>query len=126
MHQQFPDDIEAADQLALVLVESADEGKRARALQISEANIRRFPNQEVTIASAAWIQFKLGSTDIADRMFSELTSKVSISSQTGYYIAQLLKSQGKDDDAKKILEAIVKQPGSFVQKKAVLEDLESK
>lgn len=126
LHQQFPDDVEAADQLALVLVESAEEGKRARAQQLSEANVRRFPNQEATIATAAWIQFRLGSTDIADRIFSELASKTAVSPQTGYYIAQLMKSRGKEEDAKKVLEAIVKQPGNFVQKKAVLESLEKK
>ena len=126
LHQQFPDDVEAADQLALVLVESTEEGKRARAQQLSEANVRRYPNQEVTIATAAWIQFRLGSADIADRIFSELASKTAISPQTGYYIAQLMKSRGKEEDAKKILEAIVKQPGNFVQKKAVLEALEKK
>ena len=124
LHQQFPDDVEAADQLALVLVESTEEGKRARAQQLSEANVRRFPNQEVTIATAAWIQFKLGSADIADRIFSELASKTPVSPQTGYYIAQLMKARGKEEDAKKILEAIVKQPGNFVQRKSVLEALE--
>jgi len=126
LHQQFPDDVEAADQLALVLVESTEEGKRARAQQLSEANVRRYPNQEATIATAAWIQFKLGSTDIADRIFSELASKTAVSPQTGYYIAQLMKSRGKEEDAKKVLEAIVKQPGNFVQRKAVMDALEKK
>ena len=126
LHQQYPDDVESADQLALVLIESSEEGKRALSKQLSEANVRRYPNQEGTIATGAWIQFKLGYVDIADRMFSELTSKRAISPQTGYYIAQLMKSRGKEDEAKKILEAIVKQPGSFVQKKAVLDALEKK
>jgi len=126
LHQQYPDDAEAADQLALVLVESSEEGKRARAQQLSEANVRRFPNQEGTLATAAWIQFKLGSVDIADRVFSELASKTAVSPQTGYYIAQLMKSRGKEEDARKILEAIVKQPGNFVQRKAVMDALEKK
>ncbi len=45
LHQANPNDFDAADHLALVLVESADEGKRARAQQISEANLRQAPTK---------------------------------------------------------------------------------
>jgi tetratricopeptide (TPR) repeat protein len=123
LHQKSPEDLEVSDQLALVLVESGDEGKRARAQQISETNLRRYPNSETTIATAAWIQFKLGSVDIANRLFSELASKASVSPQTGYYIAQVLKSLGKNDESQRILATIAKQPGLIIQRQQIGEQL---
>ena len=123
LHQKSPEDLEVSDQLALVLVESSDEGKRARAQQISETNLRRYPNSEATIATAAWIQYKLGSVDIANRLFSELASKTSVSPQTGYYIAQVLKSLGNNDESQRILATIDKQPGLIIQRRQITEQL---
>jgi Tfp pilus assembly protein PilF len=126
LHQKNPEDLEISDQLALVLVESSDEGKRARAQQISETNLRRYPNSETTIATAAWIQFKLGSVDIANRLFSEMASKTSVSPQTGYYIAQVLKSLGNNEESQRILETIDKQPGLLIQRRLIGEQLKQK
>lgn len=123
IHQSNPEDLEAADQLALVLVESSDEGKRARAQQLSEANLRRAPNVETIAATAAWVQFKLGAVDVADRMLGEMASKIALTPQTAYYIGQLLKSKGKEAEAKMVLETAVKSPGLFVQRSKVLAEL---
>lgn len=123
LHQKNPEDLEISDQLALVLVESSDEGKRARAQQISETNLRRYPNSEATVATAAWIQYKLGSVDIAHRLFSEIASKTSVSPQTGYYIAQVLKSLGNNDESQRILATIDKQPGLIIQRRQIAEQL---
>ena len=125
LHQSNPDDIEAADQLALVLAEQPDEGKRARAAQISETNLRRAPQVETTVATAAWIQFKLGSVDTADRMLGELARQTSVSPQTAFYIAELLKHRGKSEDAKRVLETAVQAPGIFVNRQKVKEELKA-
>ena len=71
--------MEASDQLALVLVESADESKRSRAKEISEAIINQTPTLRRSIATAAWIEFKLGSFEVADGMFGVLTKTGNIS-----------------------------------------------
>jgi tetratricopeptide (TPR) repeat protein len=125
LHQANPDDLESADQLALVLVEQPDEGKRARASQISETNLRRAPQIETTVATAAWIQFKLGSVDTADRMLGELARQTSVSPQTAYYISELLKHRGKTEDARQILESAVKAPGIFVNRQKAIQDLKA-
>ncbi len=52
LHQQNQDDLEVADQLALVLVESSDEAKRGRALQLSERNFRAASDIETIAATA--------------------------------------------------------------------------
>jgi len=117
LSQLAPDDLEVADQLALVLVESPNEGKRARAAQISESNLRRLPNNETTIATAAWVQFKLGSIDVADQLLGKLVGQISLSPQTAFYVSELLKANGKSEESKKVLEAAIRSPGIFPDRK---------
>lgn len=116
LHQANPDDLEAADQLALVLAESKDEGKRARALQLCEVNLRKAPGVENAVATAAWVQFKLGSVDVADRLLGELASRISLSPQTAYYVSQVLKAKGNQADATKVLKLAISSPGIFVER----------
>ncbi len=113
LHREAPDDLESADQLALVLVENADEGKRARAFQLSESNLRKAPNQEGTIATAAWVQFKLGDVDVADRLLGQLAAQTALSPQSAYYVSEVLRARGKAEESRQVLKAAVDSPGVF-------------
>jgi tetratricopeptide (TPR) repeat protein len=124
LHQSNPNDIDAADHLALVLVESTDEGKRARAQQISEANLRQAPNVERLAATAAWIKYKTGSADVADRILGQVISGGRISPQTAYYSAMILKALGKSTESRQFLKVAVESTGDFPQKKAAKAELE--
>ncbi len=123
LHRESPDDLEAADQLALVLVENADEGKRARAFQLSESNLRKAPNQEGTIATAAWVQFKLGDIDVADRLLGQLAAQTALSPQTAYYVSEVLKARGKTEEARQVLKAAVESPGIFPAREVAKREL---
>lgn len=123
LHRANPEDLDAADQLALVLVETSDEGKRARAGQISEANLRQAPNVEKIAATAAWVKFKTGSVDVADNLLGQIIKGGRISPQTLYYSAMLLKARGKKDEAMQFLKTAVEAQGSFPQKKAAKAEL---
>jgi len=125
LHQANPNDFDAADNLALVLVESNDEGKRARAQQISEANLRQAPDQERLAATAAWIKYKTGSPDVADKILGQVVSGGRISPQTAYYSAMILKSLGRQDESKQFLKIAVDAKGDFPQKKAAKAELEA-
>lgn len=118
LHQTNPEDPEIANQLALVLVESKDEAKRGRALQLAEKNLRQFSNSEAVIGTAAWIQFRLGASDVADRMLGELAKRQSLSAQTAYYAAELLASRGLAEESRKMLKAALENPGIFPQRAA--------
>lgn len=118
LHRANPNDFDAADNLALVLVESNDEGKRARAQQISEANLRQAPNQERLAATAAWVKYKTGSADVADKILGQVVSGGRISPQTAYYAAMILKSLGREDESIQFMKSAVAAPGTFPQKKA--------
>jgi tetratricopeptide (TPR) repeat protein len=125
LHQANPEDLDAADQLALVLVETRDEGKRARAGQLSESNLRQAPNAEKIAATAAWVKFRTGSVDVADNLLGQIIKGGRISPQTLYYSAMLLKARGKTSEAMQFLKAAVEAPGSFPQKKAAKAELQA-
>lgn len=125
LHQSVPEDLEVADQLTLVLIESDDEGKRGRALQLSELNLRKAGGVENAVATAAWVQLKLGSVDVADRLLGELSARIAMSPQTAFYAARVLQAKGQPDDARRILRAAVDSPGIFVQRGIVRAELEA-
>ena len=120
LHQENSEDIESGNQLVLALVEQLDEGKRARAKQLSDANLGRAPNVETIIATAAWVEFKLGSTDVADRMLGQLAASTVISPQTAYYISQVLEARNKKEDAVSVLKSALNTPGFWPQRRSVL------
>jgi tetratricopeptide (TPR) repeat protein len=125
LHQSNPSDLDAGDHLALVLIESEDEGKRARAEQIAEANLRQSPNNERIAATVAWVKYRTGSTDVADNILGQLVHAGRISSQTAYYTAQVLKSLGKPAEAKQFLQIAATAPGSFPQKRDAITEWKS-
>jgi tetratricopeptide (TPR) repeat protein len=126
LHQANGEDVESADQLALVLIERADEGKRGRAQQIAEANLRRAPNAETALATAGWVHFRLGSTDIADRLLTQAANNRRITPQTAYYIAKMFDDRGRDEDSLALYQTAVKEPGIFVQRREVEQMLKDK
>jgi hypothetical protein len=81
--------------------------------------LRKASEIENTVATAAWVRFKLGSVDIADQLLTGLASKISISPQTGYYVAEVMKAKGNFLNARQVLEASVKTPGLFVERAKV-------
>lgn len=112
-------DMESADQLALILVDSIDQGKKIRAQQLSQNNLRRAPNEENAIATAAWIEFTLGATDLADQYFNSLISRGTGNPQTIYYVARILESRGRTEEAMALYKNAVDIPGLFVQRNEV-------
>jgi tetratricopeptide (TPR) repeat protein len=115
-HQASPQDIEIADQLALVLIESTDEAKRGRALQLAERNLRQLPQAEVTVATAAWIQLRLGAIDIADQLLTQLAARGNLTPQTAFYVAELMERSGQTQESQRLLKIAVESTGIFPQR----------
>lgn len=126
LHQANMEDLEVADQLALVLVESSDEAKRARALQLAERNARRAPQMEPIISSAAWIHFRLGSMDVAKQLFSQLASRGNLTPQTAYYMAEFMEKAGEKEESRRLLQMAADAPGLFAQRAQVKQRLAGK
>jgi predicted Zn-dependent protease len=126
LHQFNTDDLDVADQLALVLVESTDEAKRARALQLAERNARQAPQVEQLMATAAWVQFRLGSIDVAEQVLSQLVARGNLSPQTAYYVAEVMEKSGRIEESQRLLRLAVDAPGVFPQRSIVKQRLTAK
>lgn len=126
LHQFNTNDLDVADQLALVLVESTDEAKRARALQLAERNARQAPQVEQLMATAAWVQFRLGSIDVAEQVLSQLVARGNLSPQTAYYVAEVMEKSGRIEESQRLFRLAVDAPGVFPQRSMVKQRLTAK
>jgi tetratricopeptide (TPR) repeat protein len=126
LHRDNIDDVEASDQLALVLVESENEFKRGRALQLAERNLRQLPEVEAIVATAAWVQLKHGSRDVADQLLTQLATRGPLSPQSAYYVSELYQSVGQKEEAMKVLGNAVSTIGLFPQRAHAKRMLEQK
>lgn len=114
-----PSDLEVADQLALVLIESADEDKRARARRLADDNLKSNQTVEAIVATAGWIRLKQGALAEAD----QLAARGPISPQSAYYVGKLLEKSGKTEDAKSVYKIAIESVGLFPQRKEVAASL---
>lgn len=113
LHQAAPSNFVVSNQLALVLIESTDEGYRGRAQQIAEANVRNFPRAAEAWSTLGWIQFRLGDTASAKQNLTRATSAGVISRDTAWQLAQVHERNGDHQEAQKFLAAARKSKGPF-------------
>ncbi len=118
-----PSDLEVADQLALVLIESADEDKRARARRLADDNLKSNQNVEAIVATAGWIRLKQGALAEADQILTQLAARGPISPQSAYYVGKLLEKSGKMEDAKSVYSIAVGSIGLFPQRRELAASL---
>jgi predicted Zn-dependent protease len=121
LHDANPADPQVSDQLALILIDSPDQGKKLRAQQLAQTNLRRAPSEESAIATYAWIEFRLGTVDVADRILSELAARGPIGPQSAYYIGRILDAAGRTDEATGLFDVAVNTAGLFVQRNTTRE-----
>ncbi|MFN3189002.1 MAG: tetratricopeptide repeat protein [Aureliella sp.] len=96
LSQNDPGNILVANRLALALVESEDEGKRGRALQIAKANIKLAPQSINVACSLAWIQFRLGDLNAASHTASAvLKAGGQLDRDSAYFLAEILNALGR-------------------------------
>jgi tetratricopeptide (TPR) repeat protein len=110
LHQSDTTNLTYSNQLALVLIESQDEGKRARALQIASANFGRIKN-ESTVSTLAWIEFRLGNIKTAAELFVKLASQSQLSPDSAYYFSEILRSSGREQEADRLNALASSAPG---------------
>lgn len=121
-HQKEPTNVIISNQLALVLIESADEGRRGRALQISQSNAQRFPNEFDLIATLGWVNFRLGNTNEANRLLTLTTRTGKISRDTAYFLSRIRREIGDKAGAKTFEKPALTAEGEFYYLEAVREN----
>lgn len=119
----------AANQLALVLADQADEGKRRRALELAENNARQFNNNADIAATLGWVYLQQGRNDDAARVFKAVANSGRINADTAYFMAVLSHRASNDAEAIATLRSAIDSRGPFAYRdeaKQLLAELESK
>ena len=116
-HVQSPGNFPASNSLALVLVETDDKESRQRALEMAEANVAMHrdgsPNQANALTTLAWIYYKLGRREDAEKILSQVSQNNQLTTDGAYYVAKLLADRGEKDRARKILEEVLTNEAMF-------------
>ena len=127
-HLQSPGNFPASNSLALVLIESEDKDAGQRALEMAETNVARYrensPQQVSALTTLAWIYYKLGRQEDAEKILDQIARNNALSSDGAYYVAKLLNDRGEKDRAKTILERVLTNEAVFATRPDAIDLLE--
>ena len=127
--KDYPNDPFAAWNLALVLIESADAGKKRRALDLAESEVRKNQRSAEGFAVLGWCLYKSGRVEEAEKALAAASSPGTVSRDLAYFTARLLTDQGKFGEAKKLLKGAATAKGPFPYRadaEALLAEVEKK
>lgn len=115
LSQANAQDLVASTILSWALIESRDEGKRARALQIAESNAKAQPNSSETLATLAWVHFRLGDKPTALGLAQKLVQRGgTFSRDATFFLAQILKAADFTTESQRLTEAYSQATGRFL------------
>jgi tetratricopeptide (TPR) repeat protein len=111
-----PANSDVINQLALLLIEQADQGKRDRALQFAGMNAQINAQNSDAQITLAWVLYQLGRVADAQQALTQGMNLGTPSPDSSYLVAKILMDQNKTDGAKQLLKAALDQesPGIFI------------
>jgi len=116
-HLQSPLNFLAINQLALVLIEEGNEPASRRALEFAELNSRLNPNKTEATATLGWIHYRMGHSAEAERAFGAVMNTGSLHAEAAYFLANLLRDQGRTDQATGLLDSALSSERPFVYRR---------
>lgn len=116
------------NQLALLLVDQADEDKRRRALEFANMNARLNNQSAEAQVTLAWVYYQLGRMNEANTALRNGLQLGNLNPDSSFFVAKMLVDQKQNDAAKQLLTSALdaKTPGIFVHQqdaRALLESL---
>jgi tetratricopeptide (TPR) repeat protein len=118
---QSPGNFDVTNSLALVLIESEDEASRRRALELADTNVAKFrentPQQIPAVTTLAWVFYKLGRREDAERILEQVRRSNALSTDGAYYVAKILSDRGEKDLARKILDEVLANDPMFATRR---------
>ena len=109
-----PDNFDASNMYALCLIESNDEAKRTKALEIANNNFRSLPNNVVSQAALGYIQLRMGDIEQAKSALGRALQSNNASPEIRFFGASVLRELKQPENAKVVLEAALKHQGLFL------------
>jgi Tfp pilus assembly protein PilF len=118
LHRDLPGDGGSANLLALCLVEQDDPVKRARGLQLAEANARQNPRANDILTTLGWARYRSGQLDQAEQVLVALAQGQGgrITPELAYYLARVQADKGRNSDARRLLQSAIDLPGPFAHR----------
>lgn len=118
---QSPGNFDVTNSLALVLIESEDEASRRRALELADTNVAKYrentPQQIPAVTTLAWVFYKLGRREDAERILEQVRRSNALSTDGAYYVAKILSDRGERDLARKILDEVLANDPMFATRR---------
>ncbi len=119
-HLQAPSNLNAANQLAIALADHNDAGKKQRAFELAQLNLRVSTqgNQinPAALTTLAWVYYRMGKGADAEQLVTKILAGGVLNADIAYYAAKILQDRGRVDDAATLLEASLKNPAPFIQR----------
>jgi len=114
-----PANADVINQLALLLIEQADQGKRDRALQFASMSAQLNNQSADAQITLAWVLYQLARTGDAEAALRNGLQLGNLSPDSSYLVAKILAEQNKADTAKQILTSALdnESPGIFIYRK---------
>jgi tetratricopeptide (TPR) repeat protein len=129
LSRRYPADIPVAVNLALCLAESTDKVKQQRGADLAETVVRQAPQNAEGYAVLGWCYFKNNRLDDAEKALGNAAQGGRLGLDSAYYLARLLSTRGKEEEAYKIVKTAVNEKGPFVYRdeaKALFDTLDKK
>jgi tetratricopeptide (TPR) repeat protein len=104
LQQQRPGIFEYTHMLALTLIESKDEEKRAKALDLVRINLQMNQKNQLAFAAYGWVQFRLGNLQQAQQAFQQAGSTNQLNAETAYFMASYLAKVGQTQQALQLVD----------------------
>lgn len=120
-----PGDADATNMLALSLIESAEEGKHDRALELAMMNQRMYPQSPTAAATLGWIYFRTGKIAEAEQAFRAIVASKNVAPVAAYYLATILEQRGDLAGASNLLQQAISSQEYFMFRNAAEELLEA-
>ncbi|MDD3587457.1 MAG: tetratricopeptide repeat protein [Thermoguttaceae bacterium] len=119
-----PNDTQITNGLALALAEEKSPEKTKLALQYAAGNVQKQNNNRNFLATLGWALYQAGDKAKAREILQRSAADGQVNPVAAYYLAVLLADEGKKDDAKKLLTAIVSVKAPFYKRPAATQLLE--
>jgi tetratricopeptide (TPR) repeat protein len=124
LHKTAPGDFFAANNLALVLIESGTSAQQKRGVEMAEVNARQYSRNAEALATLGYVYFRTERIDDAEKALAPIAAGGQMSADTAYYMARVLMARSKWAEAKKILETALTTTGQFINRREAEKRLE--
>ncbi len=121
---ESPGDAAARNQLALVLVEQAEDGKRRRAVELAELSVRQDSNSPDALQTLGIVYYRLKKLEDAEKVLQAVFNSGKGNSDTAYFLALVKSERGQPDTAGPLLKTALAAPGLFIFRKDAQEWLD--